>query len=161
MSPLARHQRPYFLAADGVTLHTPGIRTGLQLPVRLATCRADPPERPRRRNLDLVPSLPQAGDRRLSRTILDGDMPLPCLARIERTRECLGVVARCIDRFLEVHPEMHMREERVERPLILLVAARRAEREVGLAIPCHHRRRECRPRPLARLERVRQSLLEP
>src|SRR5204863_1851864 len=52
-------------------------------------------------------------------------------------------------------------EEGLERPLILLVAARRAEGKMRIAAPGDERRRERRPRALARLERVREPFLEP
>src|SRR5579864_2685019 len=106
-------------------------------------------------------ALAQAVDRLRAHPVLDGDVPPARLARIERARERLCVMPRRVDRLLQVHPEMDVREERVERPLILLVAARCAEREIRLAVARDERRRERRPRPFARLERVRQACLEP
>ena len=50
-------------------------------------------------------------------------------ARIERAREVVGVEHRRVDRRLQVEPEHRVGEEELERPLVLLVAARRAERE--------------------------------
>src|SRR5581483_1223814 len=82
-------------------------------------------------------------------------------ARVERARERLRVVVGGVDRGLEVHPEMHVGEERVERPLILLIASGRTEREHGLVVTGDERRRERRPGTLAGRERVRQPLLEP
>ena len=58
-------------------------------------------------------------------------------------------------------PKCEVAEKHVQRPLVLLVAARRAEREVRLAVARDQRRRERRARPLARRERVRQALLQP
>src|SRR5262249_58848427 len=46
-------------------------------------------------------------------------------------------------------------------PLVLLVAARRANGECRLSAAARDGRRECGPRTLSRLERVRKSLLEP
>ena len=48
-----------------------------------------------------------------------------------------------------------------ELPLVLHVAAGRADRHVGLAVAEHERRRQRRARALARLERVGQALGEP
>src|SRR5438105_11783244 len=63
--------------------------------------------------------------------------------------------------FRSVHAEVHVCEEGVQRPLVLLVAARSAERERRLALAEREGRRQRRARPLAGLERVRQALLEP
>ena len=49
----------------------------------------------------------------------------------------------------------------MQRPLVLLVAARRAERELRLAVAPDQCRRQRRARTLARRQRVRQPLLEP
>ena len=54
-----------------------------------------------------------------------------------------------------------MPQEDVERPLVLLVAARRAERELRLAARENEPRRERRARPRAGLQRRGQPLLEP
>jgi hypothetical protein len=42
---------------------------------------------------------------------------------------------REVDRLLQVHAEQHVVEEEVQRPLVLLVTAGRAERQVRLAAP--------------------------
>ena len=53
-----------------------------------------------------------------------------------------------VDRLLEVEPEIDVAEERVQRPLLLLVAARRAPREVRLAVTERQPGTERRARPL-------------
>ena len=50
------------------------------------------------------------------------------LARIERAREVRGVEGRRVDRLLQVHPAQHVVEQEAQLPLVLLVAAGRAER---------------------------------
>ena len=104
------------------------------------------------------PRRPQLGDDVLTEPALELEHPGPRLPRIERLREVLGVEHRRVDRLLQVEAEVREREEEDERPLVLLVAAGRPERE-RLAVAPGHRRRERRARPLARLERVRQALL--
>src|SRR5579859_1130475 len=151
----------YGSAADRVAMHAARVRARLQLPVLVAADGADAAERPGRRGFDVVPAGAQAGERLLPGAILDGDMPRARLARIEGAWERLGVMVRRVDRGLEVHAEVRMREQRVQRPLILLVAARRSEREIGIAAAGDERRRKRRAWTLARLERVRQAFLEP
>jgi hypothetical protein len=46
-----------------------------------------------------------------------------------------GVEGRGVDGFLQVQPEHHVVQEERQRPLILLVTARRAEGQVRLAVP--------------------------
>ena len=58
----------------------------------------------------------------------------------------LGVEGRRFDRLLQVHAEMDVAQEHVERPLVLLVAARRAERQIGLAVAQREGGREHGPR---------------
>ena len=55
-----------------------------------------------------------------------------------------------VDRLLQVHAVVHVAQEGVQRPLVLQVAARRAERQVRLAAAQRQRRRQRRPRALAR-----------
>src|SRR4051812_45164518 len=131
-------------AARGVPL---GARVGggLQRAVGLPAGGAHAAELPRPHDLDLVPPLPQLrGD---VEAALDGDVPRPGLARVERRRERLRVELRRVDRLLQVPPEAGVAEQDVELPLVLLVAPRRAEREIRLAPAQDERRRERRPRP--------------
>src|SRR5207253_7517561 len=65
------------------------------------------------------------------------------------------------DRRLQVQPADDMPQEDVQGPLVQMAAAGRAEGEIGIAPAKRQRGGERRARPLARLERVRQTLLEP
>ena len=75
--------------------------------------------------------------------------------RPERAREVLGVDERRVDRRLQIHPEIDDVEQELQRPLVLLVAAGRAEDHVRPAVARRERRRQRGPRPLARREGVR------
>ena len=66
-----------------------------------------------------------------------------------------------VDRLLQVQPAVDVPQEDVQRPLLLLVAAGSAVREPRLAAAQHEPGRERRARSRARLERRRQTLLEP
>ena len=59
---------------------------------------------------------------------LDGERAEPGLSREERAREVIGVELRRVDRRLQVEPEVDVAEEHVQRPLVLLVAARACRR---------------------------------
>src|SRR5262245_41156419 len=74
--------------------------------------------------------------------------------RIERAREVQGVERRRVQRRLHVHPELDHVQEELQRPLVLLVAARRAEREPWPPVPGSEGRRQCCPRALARPQAV-------
>jgi len=52
-----------------------------------------------------------------------------------------------VDRLLEVHPEIDVSDERMEHPLLLLVAAWRSPGEVRLAVAEGQARAERRARP--------------
>src|SRR6266566_181471 len=147
------------LAPDGVPLHPTWVRRRLQRPVAFSAGRADAAQRPGADVLDLVSAGAETFDRAAS--ILHRDVPRLRLPGIERARERLGVEVRRVDGPLQVEAVVHMGEEDVQRPLVLLVAAGRAEREVRLAAAQDERRRQRRPRPLPRRKRVRQALLEP
>ena len=56
----------------------------------------------------------------------------------ERVGEVLGVKHRGVDRRLQIVIEDGMREEELERPLVLLVGAGRAEGKARLAIAQGH-----------------------
>src|SRR5262245_59213899 len=134
------------LASDRVALLAARVRAGLEYTVRVARHGADAAEAPLRRHHDVVPALAQACDRRLTDAFLDSDVPRQRLARVEARRERLRVMVRRVDRGLEIEAEVDVAEESVERPLILLVAARGACREVRLAFSRGHGRRERRAR---------------
>ncbi len=72
-----------------------------------------------------------------------------------------GVEIGCVDRLLQIHAVMHVAQEGDQRPLLLLVAARRAEGEPGLAVAQRHRGRQRGARPLAGLERSRHGGVQP
>jgi len=89
-------------------------------------------------------------------------VPPPRLARIERARKGLRVVARRVDRRLQVEAEVKVAEQHLQCPLVLLIAARRTEREIWR----HRRGRRASATAVVRgrlpgLERVRQPFLEP
>src|SRR3954454_24344889 len=82
-------------------------------------------------------------------------------AGIEGAGEMLRMEQWLIDRLLQVQPVMDMAQEEDRLPLVLLVAARRAEGDVGLAVAERHRRRQRGARTLARRQTGRQSFLQP
>src|SRR5262249_23657518 len=147
--------------AGGVARSGPRACSRAEPAVRVTRDRADPAEGPTAGDLHVVPALLQAGDRLLADAVLDRDVPGQRLAPVERARGRPGVVLRRLDRLLQVEPEVDVAEKRVQRPLVLLVAAGCAEGEIRLAAARGHRRRQRRPRPLPRLQRARQALLEP
>src|SRR5919204_2381174 len=120
------------LAADGVALHAARIRGGFQQPV-LAGDGGDAAERPRLDDLDVVAALAQVGNYLVAEARLELDLLGLAVARIERAREVVRVEARRVDRRLQVEPAVDVLQENVERPLVLLVAARSAERDVWIA----------------------------
>src|SRR3546814_7379543 len=82
-------------------------------------------------------------------------------AWIEARREVSRLEHRRVYRLLEVQPVMDMPEEELERPLVLLVPARRAESHVGAAVSRDQRRGESRSGPLARGEARGHRLVQP
>src|SRR5262249_27024049 len=85
----------------------------------------------------------------------------PGRARPERDREVLGVPGRRIDRLLKIESPMDMAQEELRRPLVLLVAAGRAPREIRLAVTQRQGGRQRGARPFAGLERSRMVFLQP
>ena len=65
----------------------------------------------------------------------------------------LAVEGRAVDRLLQVHAVIDMVQEQQQRPLVLLVAAGRAERHIRLAVAEREPRRQGGARPLARRQR--------
>src|SRR6266480_4237477 len=151
---------PGILTPDGVSLHAPRVGRGLQQAV-LAGDGTDPTERPVAGDLDIVPALSQFAYHLVPEPRLDLDLQRLALARIERARKVVRVEGRRVDRALQVQPAIGVLQKEVERPLILLVASGRTERQVWIAAAERERRRERRARALAGLERIRQPLLEP
>src|SRR5437762_4990016 len=139
-------------AAGGVALHAARVRTRLEPAVPLASDRADAAERPRFGHGHVVPAPPQLVGDAVAPTRLERERPAPHLAREERRREMVGAERGRVDRGLEVVTEDGVPEERVQRPLVLRVAAGRPEGEIGLAVAEGERRRERGARALARRE---------
>ena len=73
----------------------------------------------------------------------------------------LGVPGRRVDRLLQIHAGVHVAQEELRDPLVLLVAAGRAPGEIGLAVAQRQRRRQRRARAFARRQRGRMVLIEP
>src|SRR6185437_4903940 len=142
-------------AAYGVALHAAGVGGGVQDAVA-AGYRADPAQGPGRADGDQVAAAAEVLDDRLADPRLDVQGQGLGLARVERRRHVRGVERGEVDRLLQVHAERQVVEEEQQRPLILLVAAWRAEREVRLAVPQRQARAERGARPLARREGGRQ-----
>src|SRR5215469_3683801 len=69
----------------------------------------------------------------------------------------VGVEGGSVDGLLQVHAEEHMVQEKGNRPLVLLVAARRAEGKIRCAVSQHQTRRQCRPRAAPGSQRASQS----
>ena len=78
-------------------------------------------------------------------------------ARPERRREMLGMPGRRVDRLLQIHVGVHVAQEELRDPLVLLIAAGRAPGEIGLAVAQRHGRRQRRARALARRQRRRMA----
>src|SRR6266508_6301727 len=150
-----------FLPPERVPLHSSWIGGGTEKAVRPAFYRGDAAERPLGSHRDVVATLAQLRDRRLVEACLDRKRGGVCVPREERARKVIRVVLGCLDRRLQVHRAHDVVEEGVQGPLILLVAAGRAERDLRLAVTEDERRRERRPRTRAGAQRRRQPLLEP
>src|SRR3954468_23648986 len=120
-------------AADSVALHAARIRGALEQTV-LARDRADAAQRPVAGDLDVVPALAQLRRDVVAEPRLQLHLPGPALPRIERAGEMVRVEARRVDRLLQVQAAVDVPQKEVERPLVLLVAARRAEREIWVAV---------------------------
>src|ERR1700687_5748364 len=82
------------------------------------------------------------------------------LVWVERAGEMAAVEHRRVDRLLQVEAEDGMGQKEIQRPLVLLVAARRAERQPRLSAASHEVRAQGRPRPFAALERVWMAFVE-
>src|SRR5579863_5386224 len=67
----------------------------------------------------------------------------------------LGVERWRVDRLLDVEVMVHHAQEHDQRPLILLLPTRRAERHPGLTIAKRETRRQRGAWTLARLQRIR------
>jgi hypothetical protein len=83
------------------------------------------------------------------------------VARIKRAGKVRGLERRRIHGGLQIQAEVHVPQQQLQRPLILLIAARRAERGIGLAVAGDERRRERGARTASRSERRGQSFFHP
>ena len=160
-APSSRPARCARLNADRVALHPARVRARAQRPVRRARDRAEAAERPRLDHVDVVAAAAQLLDDLGRDARLDVHPPQLGLAREERARQVIGVERRRVDRLLEVAPEHGVLEEQLQRPLVLLVAARGAERQARAVLVQRERRRERRARPAAGRERAREAVDEP
>ena len=103
--------------------------------------------------LDLVAVRAQLIDRRLGHALLDDHHAGASHARPERRRKMFGMPRRRVDRLLQIHVGVHVAQEHLRDPLVLLIAARRAPGEIGLAVAQRHGRCQRRTRAFARRER--------
>src|SRR5262249_36600014 len=110
-------------AADGVALPPPRGRRCAQLSVLLLDRRGTS-ERPVGPDGDLMAAGAQILHVVRAEPPFERERPWREPARIERRDEVVGVELRCVDRLLEVEAAIDVSEEDVERPLLLLVAAR-------------------------------------
>lgn len=113
-----------------------------------------------------VAAPPQLLDDGRGRAGLDGEAAGPHPARVERAGEAVGVPVRCVDRALEVESPAHGRapgdlQEEVQLPLVLLVAAGRAERQHRNPVAQGDRGGEGGAGAAAGGEGVRQAVLQP
>src|SRR4051812_1022067 len=143
-------------APGGVALHAARVRAGAQHAVAVAAHRAQATDRPGLVAEHVVAAAAQAVDRLGAGGLLDGQPARLGAARVEGAGEVRRRERGCLDRLLQVEPEVGVREQELQRPLVLPVAAGRAPREVRLSVAQGERRGERRPRALAGRERVRQ-----
>src|SRR5438477_3267290 len=126
-----------------ITLHA--ARIGGGAPARSdARGRGQPSLRPIRPDLDDVAAALELGDGRGRHPVLDNDDAGTRGARPERDGEMLGVPGRSVDRFLQVLAAVHVAQEELRGPLVLLVAAGCAPSEIGLTVAQRERWRERR-----------------
>src|SRR5262249_26859374 len=128
--------------------HPARVRRCAQLSVLLLD-RRDTSERPVGPDGDLMAAGAQILHVVRAEPPFERERPWREPARIERRDEVVGVELRCVDRLLEVEAAIDVSEEDVERPLLLLVAARCSPREPGLSVAQRKPRAEGRPRPRA------------
>ena len=99
--------------------------------------------------LDRVAARRQLAQHRVVETTLHHQLARPRRARPEAARPVLGMKSRRVDRLLDGHAVMHHAQEKDQRPLVLLLAARRAERHPRLAVAQRETGRQRGARPLA------------
>ena len=114
------------------------------MPAALTRPSVQPPP-----TVHVVPAPAQLGDDAVAQPVLDDQAGGLGRTGPERAREVRAVEARRVDGRLQVEPEVHVGQEEQQRPLVLLVATRGAEREVGLAVAQGQRGAQGRTRPRA------------
>src|SRR3954447_1417918 len=148
--------------AGGVTPHAAGGRRRPQdAGLGVSADRREPAQRPLAGDGDVVAAAAQLRDDVVPETGLDHHLARCRVARVERRREARRVPGRGVDRGLQVQPTERVGEPEAQLPLLLLVAARRAEGEGRNAAAQGQGGREGGPRALARRQRVGQARLEP
>ena len=75
---------------------------------------------------DVVAASLEIGDRPRVEARLERERLRREAAREEGRDQVVGVELGRVDRLLEIHPEVDVADERVQRPLLLLIAARSA-----------------------------------
>src|SRR6188508_959729 len=112
------------LPADGVALHAAWVRSRLEEAVGLARDRRHAAERPGRMQRDVVASPLEVGDGPRGEPRLEGERLPDEAPRMERRDEMVGVELRRVDRRLQVEAAVDVAQERMQRPLLLLIPAR-------------------------------------
>src|ERR1700730_7158379 len=84
--------------------------------------------------LDLMAASAQFGADPLVDAILDPEHARACVMWIKGRREMCGRKSWRLDRLLHVHAEIDQVQKELQRPLILLVTAGRAEGEERIAV---------------------------
>src|SRR5215217_6900058 len=143
-----------------ITLHAARIGGGTAA-AAVARSGGEATFRPVSLDFHLMTAALQLLDGRLRQAALHHQHAGTRLARPERRRKMLGMPSRRVDRLLQVHSGMHMAQEELRSPLVLLIAARRTPGEIRLAIAQRHGRRKRGARALAGCERIGMALFEP
>src|SRR4029077_2022880 len=112
-----------------VGLHQAWCRGSAQESVP-APDRADAPERPWAFDGEQMSALLQFGARCGREAVLQDDAPRFERARMERLHHVPGLKHRRIDGLLQAHAVMREPQEYRQDPLLLLIAARRADRQI-------------------------------
>src|SRR5947209_12324221 len=115
-----RRDRHGTLPPSRVTLQAARVRGSTQLAVRLLD-GSYPAERPVGLDRDLVAAPAKVVDDGAREPGLDGERPRHEAARVEGRDQVLGVKLGRVDRLLQVQPTVHVVQENVEGPLLLLV----------------------------------------
>src|SRR5579864_955428 len=101
-----------------------------------------------------MPAPAQLLDDSRRQPVLDHQLTGEGHVRVEGTGEVSAVEHGSVDRFLQPQPEGGVGEEEIERPLVLLIAARSPEGQIRLALAESEAGAERGPGPLAGFQRV-------